>query len=110
MMNYMNILNLLTLAFAFTYILVTAKILSSIRNFLLVRVSFLGELVSCLQCMSFWSGVIFSCLCYFRVLNIPFESVSFSSNWILSIFILGLLSSLYSVVFNSLIGFLNNWR
>jgi hypothetical protein len=109
-MNYLHILNLLTLSFAFTYIVVTAKILAQARNFLLIKFSFIGELVSCLQCMSFWSGVIFSSLCYFKIINIPFESISFSSIDLLSIVIIGFLSSLYSVVFNSLVGFLNNWR
>ena len=108
--DYASLFSLLTLAFSLNYLVVTSKIFSGIRNFFLVKFHFLGELLSCLQCMGFWSGVIFSCLSYYNLVSVDFTSISFSTNPIVSIILFGLLSSLYSVVVNSAIGFLNMWR
>ena len=108
--DYFSLFNLLTLSFALNYMIVTSKIFYGIRNFFLVKVNFLGEMLSCLQCMGFWSGIIFSSLSYFKFIRVDFNLVSFSDNPTISIILFGLLSSLYSVIINSSIGFLNMWR
>ncbi len=42
-----------------THILVSGKILNNFRNWLLIKIPFLGEMLECYQCTSFWVSILF---------------------------------------------------
>ena len=56
-----------------THILVSSKILESIRNWLLINIPFIGEMLNCYQCTSFWVSMIL----YFMFDNIDLGGAHF---------------------------------
>jgi len=50
---------LLYVGWSVASLVVNGNIFSGIRNFLLVKIPFLGNLISCVQCLSFWIGAVF---------------------------------------------------
>lgn len=52
-----NIVFYLLSVWGLTHILVSSKILTDLRNWLLVFVPFIGEMLECYQCSSFWSSI-----------------------------------------------------
>lgn len=42
----------------FTHILVSSKIMTGFRNWLLIKIPFIGEMLNCYQCTSFWVSMI----------------------------------------------------
>ena len=40
-----------------THILVASKIMEGVRNWLLVKIPFIGEMLNCYQCASFWTSL-----------------------------------------------------
>jgi len=87
---------------------VASYIFSPIRNYFLVRLPFAGRLLSCIQCFGFWSGFFVYVLCKFGILDGRFLSPeTFSDLIAVEAVLYGLISSLASVFFNSIIFFLN---
>lgn len=43
--------------FGLTHILVSSKIMGGFRNWLLVKFPFIGEMLECYQCTSFWASM-----------------------------------------------------
>lgn len=41
-----------------THILVSSKIMESTRNWLIINVPFIGDMLNCYQCTSFWASMI----------------------------------------------------
>jgi hypothetical protein len=56
-----------------THILVSSKILSSFRDWLLIEFPFFGELFNCYQCTSFWVSM----LMYFLFENLRLNTIKF---------------------------------
>jgi hypothetical protein len=87
---------------------VASYIFSPIRNYFLVRFPFAGRLLSCIQCFGFWSGLVIYLLCKFGILDGRFLSTDTFSDFIaVEAILYGLVASLASVFFNSVIFFLN---
>lgn len=42
----------------FTHILVSSKIFSGFRDWVLIRYPFFGDLINCYQCSSFWISIV----------------------------------------------------
>jgi hypothetical protein len=53
-----NIIFYLLSVWGLTHILVSAKILADLRNWLLIFFPFAGEMLECYQCTSFWASLI----------------------------------------------------
>lgn len=104
----MDIILFLLFSFSFCYLVVTSYIVAPIRNYFLVRLPYIGKLLSCIQCFGFWSGFLFSLLSYFDLISINQDNIRFSNIPLLSFFICGLLASLFSVLSNSVIFYLNS--
>ena len=105
-----NILLFFTISFSFNYLFVTSRLLAGIRNWTLVKIPLLGEFLSCLQCVGFWSSVIFYSASKYLGMNTGVQIGLFSDVLILDIFVYSILSSLFAVLLNSIIVFLNSWR
>jgi len=86
-----------------TGILVNGSILSSVRNFLLVKVPFLGKLFTCVQCSGFWVGFLMGILSLLGIISFPFWDCS---NWIVQVLGSGFLISGCSVIINAVVFFL----
>lgn len=41
-----------------THILVASKIMESFRNWTLIKIPFIGDMLNCYQCTSFWASLI----------------------------------------------------
>jgi len=104
----MDLLLLLTISFSFCYLVVTSYIVAPIRNYFLVKSPYIGKLLSCIQCFGFWSGFLFSLASYYNLLSIKYENIEFSHITVINFFVCGLLSSLFSVLMNSFIFYLNS--
>lgn len=50
----MSIFFYLLAVWGLTHILVSSKIFSNLRNWLLINIPFIGEMLQCYQCTSFW--------------------------------------------------------
>lgn len=98
----------LLISFSFCYLVVTSYIVAPVRNYFLVKYPYIGKLLSCIQCFGFWSGFIFSSLSYFELISINQDNIKFSNIPLLSFFLCGLLASLFSVLVNSIIFYLNS--
>lgn len=104
----MSYLLLLAISFSFCYLLVTSKIFSGIRNYFIVKAPIIGDFLSCIQCVGFWSGSLVFYLCYSGVINLNYSDVVLSDYVVVNIIIGGFMSSLFSVISNSIIFFLNS--
>jgi len=98
----------LVISFSFCYLVVTSYIVAPIRNYFIVRLPYIGKLLSCIQCFGFWSGFLFSMSVYYDLLSLDYESITFSEIAIVNFFVCGLLSSIFSVLANSFIFYLNS--
>ena len=94
-------------SFSLCFMLVTSKIFSSIRNFLVVKLSYLGLIITCIQCMGFWSGFLIFSLKYFGVLDLQLKTFS-TSYPVIDFIIWPLISSLFCVLGDSVIFKLNS--
>lgn len=57
-----------------THIMVSSKIMESFRNWSLIKVPFLGEMLECYQCTSFWTSMIM----YFLFNDLKLNSIGFN--------------------------------
>lgn len=57
----------------FTHILVSSKILSGFRDWLLIKYPFFGDLLNCYQCTSFWVSI----LLYFFFQDLTLNTIGF---------------------------------
>lgn len=95
-------------SFSLCYMVVASYIFSPVRNFFIVKVPFLGRLLSCVQCFGFWSGLAIYSLSATGLMTPIFLSAdTFSDYAVIEAILYGLASSLVSVYLNSLIFFLN---
>jgi hypothetical protein len=106
----MNVLLFLTISFSFNYLFVTSRLLAGFRNWFVVKVPLIGDFLTCLQCVGFWSSVLFYSLSKFFGVKSGVEIGLFSDYLLVDVFIYSSLASLFSVVCNSVIVFLNSWR
>lgn len=63
----------LLVVWGLTHILVSSRILSGFRDWLLITSPLLGDLVSCYQCSSFWLSI----LLYFFFDNLEMDTIGF---------------------------------
>lgn len=101
----MNYLFYILSVWGFTHILVSSKILEGFRNWSLITVPFVGEMLGCYQCTSFWSSIIL----YF-LFEIPLKTIEIlvfgiriSPDFLIWAFIGSGLCSIISSVFSLLI-------
>jgi hypothetical protein len=104
----MDLILFLLVSFSFCYLVVTSYIVAPVRNYFLVKYPYIGKLLSCIQCFGFWSGFLFSLLSYFGLISINQDNIRYSDIPIFSFLLCGLLASLFSVLANSLIFYLNS--
>jgi len=104
----MNTIIVLLISFSACYLVATSHIIAPIRNYLTVRSEYLGKLIGCIQCLGFWTGVFFSILSYFDLISVEYFSIEYSKYPFINFIIWGLLSSLFSVLANSFIFYLNS--
>ena len=55
-----NLLIFILSAWGLTHLIVSGKIFDRIRNWVIIKSVFFGNLISCYQCTGFWSGVLIS--------------------------------------------------
>lgn len=89
-----------------THILVSSKIMESLRNWLLIKSPFFGDMLNCYQCTSFWTSIIL----YFLFSDLNFggfyfyiKEFKFSVDFIISGFIGSGIISFISVFMSILI-------
>ena len=99
----MDYLIYILVGWGLTGILVNGSIFSSLRNFLLVKVPFLGNLFTCVQCSGFWVGVLMGILSLLEIFSSPFWDCS---NEIVQVLGSGFLISGCSVIINAVVFFL----
>jgi len=56
----LNLILITLIAYGITNILIFGSIFESLRLYIIKHSNFLGKLVSCMMCMSFWVGVLLS--------------------------------------------------
>ena len=89
-----------------THLLVSSKILADFRNWCLIKIPFIGEMLECYQCTSFWcSLLLFS---YFPGLNFGTNSFiignsCFNLDFIMASFIGSGIVSFIAVIMSMLI-------
>jgi len=89
-----------------THILVSSKIIEPLRNWLLIRLTFFGDMLNCYQCTSFWTSMIL----YFLFNDLHINAISttiygyrFGVDFLLWAFIGSGLVSFISVIMSILI-------
>lgn len=102
----MDLLYFLVGSFSLCFMLVTSKIFSPLRNYLVVKFNYLGSIITCIQCMGFWCGFLFYSLKYFEVLDLQLKIFSIKYP-VIDFMIWPLISSLFCVLGDSLIFKLN---
>jgi hypothetical protein len=99
----MDYLIYILVGWGLTGILVNGSIFSSLRNFFLVKVHFLGKLFTCVQCSGFWVGILMGILSFFEIISSPFWDCS---QWLVQVLASGFLISGSSVIINAIVFFL----
>jgi hypothetical protein len=94
-------------SFSVNYIVVSSRIFSGIRNFFLVKLPTIGSLISCIQCFGFWTGLSIFALHKIEILKLHGVVFSVSDYLVIDFILLGVASSTFSVLFNSVLVFLN---
>lgn len=89
-----------------THLLVSSKILEGFRNWCLIRIPFIGSMLECYQCTSFWASIIL----FWFFPNLSFGSrvfvlnnFSFNLDFILASFIGSGVISFISVIMSMMI-------
>ena len=99
----MDYLIYILVGWGLTGILVNGSIFYSLRNYLLVKVPFIGKLFTCVQCSGFWVGILMGVLSSIGEISSPFWDYA---EWPVQILGSGFLISGSSVVINALVFFL----
>ena len=106
-MNLIWLFEFLILSFSINYMVVSSRIFSPVRNFFIVKTPFIGDILSCIQCFGFWSGFFVFFLAKFGPVVFHGLDFSISQYLVIDLLCLSLFSSLFSVLGNSILVFLN---
>jgi len=53
-----SIILFLSISWGLTHILVSSSVLDKPRNWIIINYAFIGEMIKCYQCTSFWTGIL----------------------------------------------------
>jgi len=99
----MDYLIYILVGWGITGILVNGSIFSSIRNYFIVKVPFLGKLFTCVQCSGFWVGILMGILSSLEIISSPLWDYPKGT---VQVLVSGFLISGASVIINSIVFFL----